>query len=129
MFLEAQFGPTITPLTRPNLPLPTPPTEPVASNKSAAADSTNAILHQQDQDQDQDQDHDHDRDREAEERRELDRLVGLGIPVPGLEIRVDKAVAKVWLEDLSVECAQKALRERVKAVVERACETVAPLWG
>jgi len=114
MFLEAQFGPTITPLTRPNLSHRTPSNE---ADKSATADATNASLPEN-----QDQDHD-------AEQREIERLVNLGIPVPGLEIRVDKAVARVWLEDLSVECAQKALRERVKAVVERACETVAPLWG
>jgi cleavage and polyadenylation specificity factor subunit 3 len=62
------------------------------------------------------------------EATELTRLHGLGIPVPGLEIRVDKSVAKVWLEKLDVECANKTLGDRVKAVVERAVDTVAPLW-
>lgn len=60
--------------------------------------------------------------------KELARLHTLGIPVPGLEIRVDKMVAKVWLEGLEVECANKSLGDRVRAVVERGVETVAPLW-
>lgn len=59
---------------------------------------------------------------------ELDRLHGLGIPVPGLEIRVDKNVASVWLENLEVECATRVFGDRVRAVVERATEVVAPLW-
>ncbi|OJD19573.1 endoribonuclease ysh1 [Emergomyces pasteurianus Ep9510] len=60
---------------------------------------------------------------------ELDRLHSLGIPVPGLEIRVDKHVARVWLETLEVECGYAVLRDRVRVVVERAVETVAGLWG
>ena len=64
-------------------------------------------------------------DAEAEE---LERLHSIGVPVPGVEIRVDKLVAKVWLETLEVECSNATLRDRVKAVVERAVETVAPLW-
>jgi cleavage and polyadenylation specificity factor subunit 3 len=63
------------------------------------------------------------------EHRELARLHALGIPVPGLEIRVDKMVARVWLETLEVVCGHRALRDRVVAVVERGCEIVAPLWG
>lgn len=53
----------------------------------------------------------------------------LGIPVPGVEIKFDKFVAKVWLEDLDVECSNNALRARVKAVVERGVETVSGLWS
>ncbi|PGH03173.1 endoribonuclease ysh1 [Blastomyces parvus] len=60
---------------------------------------------------------------------ELERLHSLGIPVPGLEIRVDKHVARVWLETLEVECGYAVLRDRVRVVVERAVETVAGLWG
>ncbi|KAK3725515.1 endoribonuclease ysh1 [Vermiconidia calcicola] len=60
--------------------------------------------------------------------KELARLHQLGIPVPGLEIRVDKMVAKVWLERAEVECGTKSFGDRVRAVVERAMETVAPLW-
>ena len=64
--------------------------------------------------------------REAQERA---RLAAMGIPVPGLEINFDKHVARVWLEDLEVDCTEKVFKERVKAVVERAVETVAPLWA
>lgn len=48
--------------------------------------------------------------------------------MPGLEIRVDKHVARVWLETLEVECGSAVLRDRVRVVVERAVETVAGLW-
>ncbi len=63
------------------------------------------------------------------EAEEMERLLAAGIPVPGIEIQVDKHVAKVWLETLEVECPYGVLRDRVKAVVERAVETVAPLWS
>lgn len=49
--------------------------------------------------------------------------------MPGLEIRVDKHVARVWLETLEVECGYAVLRDRVRVVVERAVETVAGLWS
>lgn len=62
------------------------------------------------------------------EEAEVARLHALGIPVPGLEIQVDKMVAKIWLEKLEVECTNKTLGDRVRAVVERAVDTVAPLW-
>ncbi|KAK3485627.1 hypothetical protein B0T13DRAFT_515828, partial [Neurospora crassa] len=65
----------------------------------------------------------------ARERAEVERLERMGIPKPGVRIKVDKMEAKVWLEDLEVECANKIFRERVRAVVERAVEVVAPLWG
>jgi cleavage and polyadenylation specificity factor subunit 3 len=63
------------------------------------------------------------------EAAELNRLVTMGIPVPGIEIKVDQHVARVWLEDLEVQCDNKNLRERVQVVVERAIETVAGLWA
>ena len=111
MFLEAQFGTSITPITRPKrvakMTLMKPETgiktEPVEDDESVGDEA----------------------DFEAEE---IERLHSLGIPVPGLEIRVDKNVATVWLESLEVECANGVLRDRVKAVVDRAAETVAPLW-
>ncbi|KAH8728046.1 beta-lactamase-like protein, partial [Phaeosphaeriaceae sp. PMI808] len=65
----------------------------------------------------------------AEDKAELKRLHNLGIPVPGIQIKFDKYVAKVWLEDLDVECASNPLRARVKAVVERGVETVSGLWS
>ena len=51
------------------------------------------------------------------------------IPVPGIEIKVDKHIARVWLETLEVECTYPVLRDRVRVVVERAAETVAGLWS
>ncbi|RMZ79041.1 hypothetical protein DV737_g3578, partial [Chaetothyriales sp. CBS 132003] len=104
-FIEEQFGDNITPIERPRLLAP--------HTKPAAKDEP-----QSDDDDDLEQ-------REAAERA---RLAALGIPVPGLEIKVDKHVARIWLEHLDVECAYPVLRDRVKAVVERAAETVAPLW-
>jgi cleavage and polyadenylation specificity factor subunit 3 len=56
--------------------------------------------------------------------KELARLHSLGIPVPGLEIKIDKSVAKVWLENLEVDCGNRILGERVRAVVERGCEVL-----
>lgn len=72
------------------------------------------------------------RRREKLERRrraELDRLHKLGIPVPGIRIKVDKMEATVWLEDLEIECSHKAFADRVSRVCERAAEVTAPLWG
>ena len=67
-------------------------------------------------------------DLSPEDRAELKRLHSLGIPVPGVEIKFDRFVARVWLESLEVECGNNALRARVKAVVERGVETVSGLW-
>ncbi|KAI9862612.1 MAG: endoribonuclease ysh1 [Vezdaea acicularis] len=58
---------------------------------------------------------------------ELRRLHALGIPVPGLEIRVDKQVALVWFETLEVVSKSRVLADRVRAVMERVAEVVAPL--
>lgn len=71
---------------------------------------------------------DDDEDIDEMEAEEMARLHSLGIPVPGLEIKVDKMIARLWLETLEVECVNKLLGDRVRAVVERAVETVAPLW-
>ena len=111
MFLEAQFGPLITPIARPKI-LPKPP--------KPALDGDGVKNEPEDE---------ADEDVEDLEAEEIERLHGIGIPVPGVEIKLDKQVVKVWLETLEVECASNVLRERVKAVVERAVETVAPLWG
>ena len=112
MFLEAQFGPLVTPIAKPRV-VPKPP-------KPALHDE--GIKNEPEEEADED-------DAEDVEAEELERLHSIGIPVPGIEIKVDKHVVKVWLETLEVECASNVLRERVKAVVERAVETVAPLWG
>jgi len=119
MFLEAQFGPMISPIVKPKLP--------TRQSKSSKIEATsNTIKSEDDGTISGDDMADDDADLEAEE---LERLHSIGIPVPGVEIKVDKNVAKVWLETLEVECANGVLRDRVKAVVERAVETVAPLWG
>lgn len=101
MFLEAQFGEdAISPIAQPKPP-------PVAAEGEEETDTV------------------------AQEKaavREIARLHALGIPVPGVEIKVDKHVAKVWLEALEVECANKTLADRVRAVVERAMGVVAPMW-
>lgn len=108
MFLEAQFGSSLTPIEKPRM-------ESVIKGfdgiKSESDDdfSMEAIA-----------------EAEADE---LDRLHNLGIPVPGIEVRVDKYVAKIWLETLEVECPSQVFAQRVKAVVDGAVETVAPLWA
>lgn len=113
MFLEAQFGPLISPITTPKLPVKLPkPSVDAEGIKKEAED-----------------DYEPEYEPADVEAEEIERLYSIGIPVPGVEIRFDKHVAKVWLETLEVECASSILRERVKAVVERAVETVAPLWG
>ncbi|KAJ5167518.1 Endoribonuclease ysh1 [Penicillium canariense] len=105
MMLEAQFGSEIAPIERPRVPA-----DLVNGTTEAAEDIKEERL--------------------ADiESAELDRLHALGIPVPGLEIKVDKHVARVWLENLEVECANAVLRDRVRVVVERAIETVAGLWA
>lgn len=104
MMLEAQFGTSIAPIDRPRVP----------------ADLVNGT---------EGNDGVHEERLADIESAELDRLQALGIPVPGLEITVDKHVARVWLENLEVECANPVLRDRVRVVVERAVETVAGLWA
>ena len=105
MFLEEQFGDNISQIERPR--------------SSADANGTKQEESSDESDED---------DSQSDEE-ELSRLASLGIPVPGLEIRVDKHVARLWLDSLDVECNNPVLRDRVKAVVERAVETVAPLWS
>ena len=63
------------------------------------------------------------------EAAELNRLITMGLPVPGIEVKVDKHVARVWLEDLEVECSNAVLRDRIRVVVEHAIETATGLWA
>lgn len=112
MFLEAQFGPLITPIAKPKT---------LAKPPKPALDG-NGIKNEPEEEAEEDE-------LEDLEAEEIERLHSIGIPVPGVEIKLDKQVVKVWLETLEVECGSNVLRERVKAVVERAVETVAPLWG
>ncbi len=111
MFLEEQFGQGIVPIETPKLNVGATKTERI--NNGVEEEAT-----------DNDSEDDDTETAEAEERA---RLAALGIPVPGLEIQVDKHVAKLWLETLEGECPNNVLRDRVRAV-ERAVETVAPLW-
>ncbi|KAJ5382142.1 Pre-mRNA 3'-end-processing endonuclease polyadenylation factor C-term [Penicillium concentricum] len=106
MMLEAQFGgDNIGPIERPRVPAD------LALGSQEDGEETNE-------------------ERIADiEAAELDRLITMGIPVPGIEIRVDKHIARVWLEDLEVECTNPVLRDRIRVVVERAIETVAGLWA
>jgi cleavage and polyadenylation specificity factor subunit 3 len=118
MFLEAQFGSEVSPIARPKIP-----SKPKAVSMSSG--ESNGVKIEADEDDDM---ADSDEDLEKAEAEELLRLHRLGIPVPGVEIKVDKHVATVWLETLEVECSYGLLKARVQAVVERAVETVAPLW-
>lgn len=113
MFLEAQFGPLVSPVRHPKILQKYPSTKGENGIKDEPMDK-----HELDE-----------ADLADLEAEEMERLHSVGIPVPGVEIRVDKNVAIVWLETLEVECSNNILRDRVKAVVDRAVETVAPLWG
>lgn len=122
MFLEAQFGAdNVGPIAEPKLdPLP--------------EDSKKAILRKDDDGSDASMEVSEDEEEEGRllkirQQTELERLHRLGIPVPGVAIKVDKMEAKVWLEDLEVECGNRVFADRVRAVVERAVEVTAPLWA
>jgi len=45
---------------------------------------------------------------------------------PGVKITIDNLVANVYFDTLEIECRHESLKMRVKAVVERAVETIAP---
>lgn len=145
MFLEAQFGTNISPITRPRLTYDSNLAASSSSKDMASrgADSVSADVPTEGERtgskdaplQPHGDSRRSDAEAEAEEEatdeaaaQELKRLHELGIPVPGIEIVVDKHVARVWLEDLDVECPNRTFRDRVQAVVDRAVETVAPLW-
>ncbi|KAE8164887.1 beta-lactamase-like protein [Aspergillus tamarii] len=128
MMLEAQFGSEISPIERPRLP--TAQLTNGAAKNEASAQMSAAEQTPKEEEEREDDDDDDDDERLAElEAAELARLHALGIPVPGIEIRVDKHVARVWLEDLEVECANAVMRDRVRVVIERAVETVASMWA
>lgn len=135
MFLEAQFGAdNVSPIAEPKLP-PGPSQAPAAIKAKPKAEGTSendedngAAMDVSPEDDEQER---QDQQRLLEERQqaELARLHKLGIPVPGLRIKVDKMEASVWLEGLEVECGNRVFADRVRAVVERAVEVAAPLWG
>jgi cleavage and polyadenylation specificity factor subunit 3 len=124
-FLEAQFGAdNVAPIAEPKLPaLP-------KKNGNGGADGASKV-EDSDASMELDDEGGEDEQKRLGERKkaELERLHRVGVPVPGVEIKVDKMVARVWLEDLEVECSHKVFADRVRAVVDRACETIAPLWG
>ncbi|KAI6778787.1 Endoribonuclease-like protein [Emericellopsis cladophorae] len=113
-FLEAQFGAdNVAPIDTPKLPQ--------AATKEIKAEAKER--------EEMDVSPDGDSNDEGERhQKEIERLHKIGIPVPGVSITVDKMSAKVWLEDLEVECNNKVFADRVRAVVERAVEVTAPLW-
>lgn len=120
MFLEAQFGAdNVSPIAKPP-PSTTTNISPVpndSTDTTTTSDTPTLSTSQQSTEE-----------FSAEEKAQLTHLHNLGIPVPGIEIRVDKVVAKVWLKDLRVECAQSAvLRDRVGRVVGRAVECLSGL--
>ncbi|KAG4221239.1 Endoribonuclease [Phytophthora cactorum] len=123
LFLEAQFGAdALTPITTPKLPPLIKDKKPKKSDDDGDAASDASMELSDDGDEEE-------RLLELRQKTELERLHKIGIPVPGVTIKVDKMVATVWLEDLEVECNHKAFGDRVRAVVERAVEITAPLWG
>lgn len=132
MFLEAQFGAeNVSPIAEPKLPPVPSSTDAKKTNgdddskkeEAPAADGEDAKMEDEGDDEEEEK-----KLLEARKRAELERLHRLGIPVPGVAIKVDKMSAKVWLEDLEVECNHKAFGDRVRSVTERAVETIAPLW-
>jgi cleavage and polyadenylation specificity factor subunit 3 len=121
MFLETQFGSeALTPIETPRMPSHADPSS--LSPRRKALKSSNGDSDSEDMSVS-------DADIDELQNIELERLHRLGIPVPGIEIKVDKMVARVWLEDLEVECSNRIFGDRVRVVVERAVEAVASLWG
>lgn len=117
-FLEAQFGQdNVAPVAMPKL-------SPLAKDEDAKAKEE-----PEDEDAMKVEDDDANTELEERQRKEIERLHKIGIPVPGVSIKVDRMAATVWLEDLEVECTNKIFADRVRAVVERAVEVTAPLWG
>ncbi|KAK5069609.1 endoribonuclease ysh1 [Lithohypha guttulata] len=114
MFLEEQFGNNIDPIETPRI------------SHLTQVDGKSLKDGNADSDEDEEDVEERNAALMASERA---RLAALGIPVPGLQIKVDKVIARLWLDDLTLECPSKVWRERIMAVVERAVETVAPLWS
>lgn len=116
-FLEAQFGAdNVSPVETPRL------AEPDAQQASGDVGQDGPGPDDMQLDRKED-------DAESRRNKEMERLHKIGIPVPGVSIKVDKMVATVWLEDLDVQCNNKVFADRVRAVVERGVEVTAPLWG
>lgn len=128
MFLEAQFGAdNVSPIAEPKLP-PLPAKDETQNGKKEEDDKGEDAKMKDEGDGDDDDEEEEKKLLEARRTAELERLHRIGIPVPGVAIKVDKMSAKVWLEDLEVEANHKAFGDRVRSVTERAVETIAPLW-
>ncbi|KAK1254426.1 hypothetical protein MKX08_008421 [Trichoderma sp. CBMAI-0020] len=151
-FLEAQFGAdNVAPVEDPKLP-PLPEASPKEEDKKKEEGDAEAVKSEKQEEEEQkhangietkaedmdiddkkstdDEDEDEAKQQLRERQlKEIARLHKLGIPVPGISIKVDKMTATIWLEDLEVECNNKVFADRVRAVVERAVEVTAPLWG
>jgi cleavage and polyadenylation specificity factor subunit 3 len=120
MLLEAQFGSeALAPIEMPRIP---------PSLTTAIVSQDTNTFKSPHSESDSDDMSESEADIRELKHSELERLHKLGIPVPGIEIKVDKMVAQIWLEDLEVECANKVLGDRVRVVVEKAVESVASLW-
>ncbi|KAF5703924.1 endoribonuclease YSH1 [Fusarium globosum] len=118
-FLEAQFGQdNVAPVTTPKLPAVEDTEDKIKKDEADEADD--AMKTEEDSE---------DTQLQERQQKEIDRLHKIGIPVPGVSIKVDRMNATVWLEDLEVESNNKVFADRVRAVVERAVEVTAPLWG
>lgn len=125
MFLEAQFGAdNVSPIAEPRLPAEE------VEEEVDEIEAANDGVRNEDVTGEKVSDSDSAVEEKKQERirQELERLHAAGIPVPGVLIKVDKVQAKVWLNDLEIECAQRVFADRVRAVVERAVEVSAPLW-
>ncbi|CAZ83176.1 unnamed protein product [Tuber melanosporum] len=105
-FLEAQFGDCVTPLPPGSQPASSTTLPPKSIAETATA-TTTAV------------------DAGAADG-EMDVVQEMRDVVPGVQIKIDNIVANVWFENLDVECRNESLKMRVKTVVERAVETVAP---
>lgn len=118
-FLEAQFGAdNVAPVENPKLPAIEVDTEAMAIESPDSNDADANGKQSED-----------DAALEERRRKEIERLHKMGIPVPGVSVQVDNMSATIWLEDLEVECNKKVFADRVQAVVDRAVEVTAPLWG
>ncbi|ODA81720.1 hypothetical protein RJ55_00223 [Drechmeria coniospora] len=130
-FLEAQFGAdNVSPVENPRLP-DAPQDADAKDDPAAKKEGQEGQEEQEAAGEGDAMDEDTNAEAELAERRkkEMDRLHKIGIPVPGVLIKVDKMEATVWLEDLEIESNNKVFADRVRAVMERAVEVTAPLWA
>jgi cleavage and polyadenylation specificity factor subunit 3 len=123
LFLEAQFGAdNVSPVAQPKLPAVNKDEKPI--KPEGGNEESGVAMELSDEGEEEEE-----KLLELRTKTELERLHKIGIPVPGVLIKVDKMVATVWLEDLEIECVNKLFADRVRAVVERAVEVTAPLWA